>query len=348
MKKIAMILIGIIPFTGITQDLNEKLMEAVRDGVPGAVASLAKSGADVNTSDYDGVTPLMVAARSGNWEVVEALLNNNAYLFWKDRDGLTAFDYAVEGGDSKTISIIQNRLPDDPMVIEKDWDMPEDIEMGLKFEVLAINWNSGLVAYRRIYTVDGVECDYAGMQEYPKAGVVLGVYDVNKGVHMEQFTVYKSAENSSGCMTHEESKAVLEQAKQYFISLDLDISKKPDFVEFKETDSANSPGFRIQRQTGSVTLEPEGFDLECWNRRISSYDEYYTLGELKINDKTRYVNRHKDMFMMGSGGTIKYLFCYRNKDKILLLERFHFTSGFEDLGPRTMYSFSSIIKLPPR
>jgi ankyrin repeat protein len=61
---------------------------------------LIKNGADVNTTDPWGSTPLMNAVFNGaGVETVELLLENGANKTFKDSEGKTAYDYAVENRD---------------------------------------------------------------------------------------------------------------------------------------------------------------------------------------------------------------------------------------------------------
>src|SRR4051812_25890181 len=54
------------------------LLEAVQSGDAAQVRAALAQGADVNTRDVDGATPLIYAAHSANFEVVRALLAAHA------------------------------------------------------------------------------------------------------------------------------------------------------------------------------------------------------------------------------------------------------------------------------
>ena len=56
---------------------------------------LLDNGADVNSADSQGWTPLMVAAYIGSEELVKELLNRHANADMKNIQGLTALDWAV-------------------------------------------------------------------------------------------------------------------------------------------------------------------------------------------------------------------------------------------------------------
>jgi ankyrin repeat protein len=67
------------------------------------VQKLIHNGADVNGSDADGKTPLMMAAMHG-WEgVVEELLTAKAAVSARDREGRLAIDYA----DTQDLAIVR-------------------------------------------------------------------------------------------------------------------------------------------------------------------------------------------------------------------------------------------------
>ncbi len=58
------------------------------------MSALLAHGAQVNTRNNKGVTPLMIAARTGNLQTVKLLLTHGADPNLKDNTGKTAADYA--------------------------------------------------------------------------------------------------------------------------------------------------------------------------------------------------------------------------------------------------------------
>ena len=72
------------------------LMLAAAEGWSPAVATLAKMGANVNATDWAGMTPLMLAARqsSDTFDKVEILLETGALAKTRSNDGYTALEYA--------------------------------------------------------------------------------------------------------------------------------------------------------------------------------------------------------------------------------------------------------------
>ena len=73
------------------------LMVASERGDIDIVMLLVKKGADVNASDWDGVTVLMVAASGGNLDVVKFLVRSGAKVNAKDNYGWTVAKWACGG-----------------------------------------------------------------------------------------------------------------------------------------------------------------------------------------------------------------------------------------------------------
>ncbi|MGX4653719.1 ankyrin repeat domain-containing protein [Micromonospora sp. SCSIO 07396] len=83
-----------------TADSGPRLVEAVRRRAHDELAELLRSGADVDTRDPSGLTPLMIAAGQGDADSVRLLLDSGAdVLTAEPRAGLTALHKACQGGD---------------------------------------------------------------------------------------------------------------------------------------------------------------------------------------------------------------------------------------------------------
>lgn len=77
------------------EDLNFRLLLAADAGDQQEVLRLLNLGADVNTRDADGVTPLMFASEQGHLNVVKTLVINGADINLKPKNGIGAFTSAV-------------------------------------------------------------------------------------------------------------------------------------------------------------------------------------------------------------------------------------------------------------
>jgi hypothetical protein len=76
-------------------DFDVELLAAARKGQTEKVRMLLSKGANVESKDKDGRTPLQWAARNGHAESVAALLEGGAKADTRDRLGWTAFGLAV-------------------------------------------------------------------------------------------------------------------------------------------------------------------------------------------------------------------------------------------------------------
>jgi hypothetical protein len=70
--------------------LDRNLIEAVKKGYPPIVQAFLAKGANVNTTDDDGGTPLIWAVARGQPETVRLLLKSGADVNARDGDGMTA------------------------------------------------------------------------------------------------------------------------------------------------------------------------------------------------------------------------------------------------------------------
>jgi hypothetical protein len=70
--------------------LNELLIMAARHGRPGMIALIVDAGADVNSTDVRGRTPLMASVQSGDPETLRALIDKGADVNARDKVNSTA------------------------------------------------------------------------------------------------------------------------------------------------------------------------------------------------------------------------------------------------------------------
>ena len=76
---------------------------------PGLLKVLLEHGADPNTCDDEGLTPLIMAVQERNSECVGLLLKYGANPNARDKEGLTAFLWAALLGDSERVRLLLPR-----------------------------------------------------------------------------------------------------------------------------------------------------------------------------------------------------------------------------------------------
>jgi ankyrin repeat protein len=88
--------------------LPSHIQEAIRQGHSAPqVAHLLAQGADVNTQDDDGLTPLHWAAKEGNQDIVKLLIAWGADVRVKSRKSLTPLDWAAEQGHQDIVALLK-------------------------------------------------------------------------------------------------------------------------------------------------------------------------------------------------------------------------------------------------
>ncbi|MBM3303384.1 MAG: ankyrin repeat domain-containing protein [Deltaproteobacteria bacterium] len=88
---------------------------ALRRGRNETVRTLIEAGANIETKDKYGWTPLTWGAAFGRYESVKLLLEKGAKANHRDSSGKTALDWAREQGHTEVVALLQNRTQrDDP------------------------------------------------------------------------------------------------------------------------------------------------------------------------------------------------------------------------------------------
>lgn len=101
--KLCIIIGMIFPVSSAFADSYDELLRAVKSGdIPAAEALFAK-GLDVNTTDPDGNTLLMLAVRGDHFDVAKRLLQRQAKLAGRNRYGETALMLAAAKGDMELV-----------------------------------------------------------------------------------------------------------------------------------------------------------------------------------------------------------------------------------------------------
>jgi ankyrin repeat protein len=106
MKSIA-VLIGILLGGGLEMQAETGLFEAVRNGDDGLVRTLIRSGADPNTRNSLGATPLMYAAAFASPDLVRLLLDSGADVNARSNSGATALMWAT--GNTSNVRLLLER-----------------------------------------------------------------------------------------------------------------------------------------------------------------------------------------------------------------------------------------------
>ncbi|MBN2893982.1 MAG: hypothetical protein JXL97_19085 [Bacteroidales bacterium] len=224
---------------------------------------------------------------------------------------------------------------------------PYEIEIRtLNFIVLDINYEKNVVAFKHvfemqtqyIYTSDEdeaerhpVNCNYAGMEEYPYAGVVLGIYDLSSGEYLKTFTTYKSCYSTEQCFDYETSAKNLDSAKQLFAKYNLNIENKPKPIDFTHT---SDDEFKV-----SIS------GIDFFSKYENNYNEGHTKSYLYANDKLLYWIEQQDFFIMASRGEIRYISAYSNGKKIVFLNKLFHENHLEGPPSYEFYHFTPVFDI---
>ena len=76
--------------------MSSELHSAITSGDTSRVTDLIRSGANVNSKDFDGRTPLAYAVIDSQFEILEILLRSGADPNIQDNDGLTPLHFAAK------------------------------------------------------------------------------------------------------------------------------------------------------------------------------------------------------------------------------------------------------------
>jgi len=91
---------------------SELLHRSAMPGETAAIEMLLKLGADVNSPDQHGKTPLHDASLKGHVDTVRLLLDRGATIGARDEDGATPLHDAALGGSAKVIELLLGREAD--------------------------------------------------------------------------------------------------------------------------------------------------------------------------------------------------------------------------------------------
>lgn len=83
---------------------------AAATGCEAAILLLLENGADKDSKDYDGRTPLSWAAANGHKAVVQLLLGMGADIEAKDHHGQTPLSWAAFKGQDTMVQLLQSAM----------------------------------------------------------------------------------------------------------------------------------------------------------------------------------------------------------------------------------------------
>ena len=98
-------LFSLIP--ACSQNVNAELLEAAKSGRTERIKGLLDAGADVNTKDPDGFTPLKWAVVRGHAATVQVLLDGGADLNMRDSRDQTPLMIATEEDLTRIITLLK-------------------------------------------------------------------------------------------------------------------------------------------------------------------------------------------------------------------------------------------------
>ena len=86
--------------------VDHKLLHAVQAGTKSDVSQKLTHGADINSKDHDGWTPLHHAAKEDQSKIASSFLKNDTHPNVKDNDGLTPLHLAAGSGHTEIVSLL--------------------------------------------------------------------------------------------------------------------------------------------------------------------------------------------------------------------------------------------------
>jgi ankyrin repeat protein len=95
-----------VPGAGLAAMSTEDFIDVCQTGTPQQIEAALKDGADVNTKNNKGETPLMFAASSGNPDLVPLLLSAGADVNAKSDRGSTPLMWAASDGDPDIVALL--------------------------------------------------------------------------------------------------------------------------------------------------------------------------------------------------------------------------------------------------
>ncbi|MFP3036391.1 MAG: ankyrin repeat domain-containing protein [Wolbachia sp.] len=121
-------------FTNMTKLFrNQELIDTAGQGNLNKVKELIDNGADLNTVDNYGMTPLHYAATSGNLNIIEYLIEClekvnpsklNKFINARAKNGMTPFHCATENGKLNVVKCLVKKGVNDKRVVTHNLILP--------------------------------------------------------------------------------------------------------------------------------------------------------------------------------------------------------------------------------
>lgn len=208
-----------------------------------------------------------------------------------------------------------------------------------KFEVLAIDLDKGLVAFKSVvhsvsdYEPGGsVDCDYAGMDALPTSGVELGLFDL-RAKTVETFTVYALAEDAAQCTPHARSEEQLAAAKARFAAVGLDITKPPVAIV------PTNEGVVLPKGAGTVTVSIRASPMLIDEESMAA-QKYY---ELRVGSASLHRRDVAYQVIMAGSYDVAFTAAHAANGKAVLVEK-HVMGSMR--GGQVCHTFTPLLSLP--
>lgn len=88
---------------------NTPLMLASKIGNPRIIKIILAHNPDINRKNHGGESALMIASENGQYHIADQLIEQGADINAKNADGLTAMQIAVRNGHPQIKNLIENR-----------------------------------------------------------------------------------------------------------------------------------------------------------------------------------------------------------------------------------------------
>ena len=102
---LASLMLLLIPNLGHTDDMTKELLEAAKSGNVNSLEALISKGADVNSTDSSGNTPLNMAAKFEHIECAKSLLNSGADINLRNFENFSPLMWPAENGNLKMVEL---------------------------------------------------------------------------------------------------------------------------------------------------------------------------------------------------------------------------------------------------